>query len=211
MSARPRGDTQLMWFRSRLTSSVPTMLTTRSDPSALAYRTVAPKNTLSAPLARSWRLWINDFRGFDSPRQKVNSPINLPQPSLAVLIIGVFTAIAIARSPRHHLHDRGTILGEQKMPLVFQSLQAAWSDVVGALISRRLRRFRSSREPLSHPAGLPPASSILSVGVSSNHNSYRLNAGTGRAVQSRTSLYWGVLTRLSPETSISIKESPYRQ
>jgi aryl-alcohol dehydrogenase-like predicted oxidoreductase len=35
-NARPRGDTQLMWLRSRSTSSVPTMLTTRSVPAALA-------------------------------------------------------------------------------------------------------------------------------------------------------------------------------
>jgi hypothetical protein len=32
----PRGDTQLMWLRLRSISSVPTMLTTRSAPAALA-------------------------------------------------------------------------------------------------------------------------------------------------------------------------------
>jgi phytoene/squalene synthetase len=36
INARPRGDTQLMWLRLRSTSSVPTMLTTRSVPAALA-------------------------------------------------------------------------------------------------------------------------------------------------------------------------------
>ena len=36
INARPRGDTQLMWLRLRSTSSVPTMLTTRSAPAALA-------------------------------------------------------------------------------------------------------------------------------------------------------------------------------
>ena len=36
INARPRGDTQLMWLRLRSTSSVPTMLTTRFAPAALA-------------------------------------------------------------------------------------------------------------------------------------------------------------------------------
>src|SRR6202012_610034 len=36
INARPSGDTQLMWLRLRSTSSVPTMLTTRSAPAALA-------------------------------------------------------------------------------------------------------------------------------------------------------------------------------
>src|SRR5438477_2531970 len=47
-NARPKGDIQLIWLRSRSTSSVPTMLTTRSTPAALAKRTVAPKNALVA-------------------------------------------------------------------------------------------------------------------------------------------------------------------
>ena len=36
INARPRGDTQLMWLRLRSTSSVPTMLTPRDTPAALA-------------------------------------------------------------------------------------------------------------------------------------------------------------------------------
>ena len=36
LNARPRGDTQLMWLRLRSISSVPTMLTTRDTPAALA-------------------------------------------------------------------------------------------------------------------------------------------------------------------------------
>ena len=36
INARPRGDTQLMWLRLRSISSVPTMLTTRYTPAALA-------------------------------------------------------------------------------------------------------------------------------------------------------------------------------
>jgi hypothetical protein len=45
------------------------------------------------PRSRSFR--IHHFRGFDSLGEKANPPINLPQPPLAVLIVGVFTAIAI--------------------------------------------------------------------------------------------------------------------
>ena len=53
-------------------------------------------------LYRSRSFRVNHFRGLDSLREKANPPIDLAQPPLAVLIVGVFTAITVARSPRHH-------------------------------------------------------------------------------------------------------------
>src|SRR5579863_5993447 len=52
-------------------------------------------------LFRSWSFRVHHLRGFDSLREKTNPPVDLPQPPLAVLIVGVFTAIAVAGSPRH--------------------------------------------------------------------------------------------------------------
>src|SRR5262249_28194854 len=92
---------------------------------------------------------VHHFRGIDSLREKANPPIDLAQPPLAVLIVGVFTAIAVARSPRHHLGYRRSFPGEQKPVLVFEALKAARRDVVldsrGGLVS-----LRFSRIPFSH-------------------------------------------------------------
>src|SRR6185312_1107959 len=71
------------------------------------------------PLARSRSFRIYYFRSFDSLRQEANPSIDLPQSSLAILVVSVFTAIAITRSPRHHLHHSRAILGEQKLALSF--------------------------------------------------------------------------------------------
>ncbi len=49
------------------------------------------------PRSRTFRVY--HFRGFDSLGEKANPPIDLPQPPLAVPMVGVFTAIAIARQP----------------------------------------------------------------------------------------------------------------
>src|SRR5580704_6406628 len=80
------------------------------------------------PRSRSFR--VHHFRGFDSLGEKANPPVNLPQPPLAVLIIGVFTAIAVAGSPRHHLRHGRAFPGEQKPVLIFEALQPARRDVV---------------------------------------------------------------------------------
>src|SRR5689334_2119799 len=85
------------------------------------------------PRSRSFR--VNHFRHIDSLREKANPPIDLAQPSLAVLIIGVFTAIAVPRSPRHYLRHGRAFPGEQKPMLIFEALRAAWRYVV--LASRR--------------------------------------------------------------------------
>jgi len=80
------------------------------------------------PRSRSFR--VHHFRGFDSLREKTDPPIDLPQPPLAVLIIGVFTAIAVAGSPRHQLHDGRAFPGEQKPVLIFEAIKSARRDVV---------------------------------------------------------------------------------
>jgi Transcription elongation factor, GreA/GreB, C-term len=84
---------------------------------------------------------------------------DLPQPPLAVLIVGVFTAIAVASSPRHHLRHGRAFPGEQKPMLIFQALQPARRYVV--LDWRRwLVRFWFSCKPFSHLAVFPWAIQI---------------------------------------------------
>src|SRR5215470_1796774 len=85
------------------------------------------------PRSRSFR--VHHFRGFDSLREKANPPIDLPQPPLAILIVGVFTAIAVAGSPSHHLRHGRAFPGEQKPVLILEALQPAPRYVV--LDSRR--------------------------------------------------------------------------
>jgi|SRR5579871_514022 len=70
------------------------------------------------------------FRGLDSLREKANPFVDLAQPPLAVLIVGVFTGIAAARSPHHRLRHGRAFPGEQKPVLTFEALQAAWRYVV---------------------------------------------------------------------------------
>src|SRR5258708_6978907 len=80
------------------------------------------------PRSRSFR--VHHFRGFDSLREKANPPVDLPQPPLAVLVVGVFTAIAVTSSPRHHLRHGAAFPGEQKAALIFEALQPARRYVV---------------------------------------------------------------------------------
>src|SRR5580704_4933380 len=100
-------------------------------------------------LPRSRSFWVNYFRVLDSLCQKANPPIDLPQPPLAVLVVSVFTAIAIARGPGHHLCHGRAFSGEQKPVLIFEALQAARSYVVLAS-RRRLVTLRLSSKPSSH-------------------------------------------------------------
>src|SRR5580658_5862424 len=102
-------------------------------------------------LPRSWSFRVHHFRRIDSLREKANPPIDLAQLPLAVLIVGVFTAIAVARSPRNHLRHGRAFPGEQKLVLIFEALQAARRYVV--LASRcGLVPLRFSRKPFSHHA-----------------------------------------------------------
>jgi len=79
----------------------------------------------------------------------------LAETPLAVLIVGVFTAISIACSPCDDQHDGLPIFGEQEMALLFQAFDPAWSDVVFFVVRRGgLLGFRSSGKPFSHPAAL---------------------------------------------------------
>ena len=104
------------------------------------------------PRSRSFR--VHHFRGFDSLGEKANPPIDLPQPPLAVLVVGVFTAIAIAGSPRHHLRHGRAFPGEQKPVLIFEALQPARRDVVLDWC-RGLVRLWFSRRPFSHLVVFP--------------------------------------------------------
>ena len=97
--------------------------------------------------SRSFR--VHHFRRFDSLREKANPPIDLPQPSLAVLIVGVFTAIAVAGSLRHHLRHGRAFPGKQKPVLILETLQPARGYVVLAW-RPGLVCFRFSRRPFKH-------------------------------------------------------------
>src|SRR6185312_1620187 len=98
------------------------------------------------PRSRAFR--VHHFGGIDSLREKSNPPIDLPQPPFPVLIIGVLTAIAVARSPRDHFCHRRTLPGQQEPVLVFEALQTARGNVV--LTWRRgLVPLRFSRKPFS--------------------------------------------------------------
>jgi hypothetical protein len=83
---------------------------------------------MMATTSRGFR--VHHFRGIDSFGEKANPPIDLAQPPFAVLIVGVFAAITVARRPGHHRCHRPPFPGEQKPSLVFESLQAARCDVV---------------------------------------------------------------------------------
>jgi hypothetical protein len=79
------------------------------------------------------------------------------QPPLAVLIVGVFTAIAVAGSPRHHLRHGRAFPGKQKPVLIFEALQPAPRDVVLAW-RRGLVSLWFSRKPFSHLVVFRPSS-----------------------------------------------------
>ena len=144
ISARPRGDTQLMWLRLRSTvGAYDAHHSLRSRSIGIAQG--CAEECSRRRLARSRSFRVHHFRGFDSLCEKANPPIDLAQPPLAVLIVGVFTAIAVARSPRHHLRHGRTFPGEQKAMLIWP-LQPVPRYVV--LASRRgLVRLWFSRKP----------------------------------------------------------------
>ena len=138
INARASGDTQLMWLRSRSTSSSADDAhhPLRSRGVGVAHGRSEEDPRRRPPRSRGFR--VHDFRGIDSLREKANPPIDLAQPPLAVLIVGVFAAIAVARRPRHHLRHRRPFPGEQKPVLVLEPLQAARRDVVLDSHGRRI-------------------------------------------------------------------------
>src|SRR5579864_1186994 len=124
----------------------------RSSGIGIAHGRTEECSRLRLPRSRSFR--VHHFRGFDSLGEKANAPIDLPQPPLAVLIVGVFTAIAVAGSPRHHFRNGRAVPGEQKPVLIFEALEPAGRDVV--LDWRRGRvRLWFSRKPFSHVVVFP--------------------------------------------------------
>jgi hypothetical protein len=80
------------------------------------------------------------------------------QAPLTVFIIGVFTAIAVAGSPRHYLHNGRAFPGEQKPVLIFEALQPAPRYVV--LDSRRGRPLVVFLESLLACRSLSAANSV---------------------------------------------------
>src|SRR5262249_28692889 len=134
------------------------------------------------PRSRTFR--VHHFRGIDSLREKANPPIDLAQPPLAVLIVGVFTTIAVACSPRHHLRHGRAFPGEQKPVLLFEALQPTRRYVV--LASRRgLVSLRFSRKPFSHIVVLTSANP---VGASSD--ALPVQPSPGRRVRSTLIHYY---------------------
>ena len=108
---------------------------------------------------RSWSFRVHYLRGFDSLGEKANPPINLPKTPLAVLIVGVFTAIAVAGSPCHHLRHGRAIPRDQKPELVSKALQPARRDVV--LASRPgLAPLWFSRKRFLHLSSPPGGESV---------------------------------------------------
>src|SRR5690349_4132155 len=65
-----------------------------------------------------WRFRVDDMSGIDPFPQKTDPPIDLAQPTFAVLIVGILTAVAVPRRPGHHLRYRRPFSGEQKPELV---------------------------------------------------------------------------------------------
>jgi hypothetical protein len=103
-----------------------------------------------APASRRFR--VHHFSGVDPFREEANPPIDLAQPPFAVLIVGVFTAVAVARGPRDHLSHRRPFLTEQEPVLVLEPLQAARGDVVLDLGPACLCVVRLSRKRFGHVA-----------------------------------------------------------
>ena len=84
----------------------------------------------ASPLPRSRSFRVHHFRGFHLLGEKANLPIDLPQPPPAILMVGIFTAIAVAGSPRHHLGHGRAFASEQKSVLIFEPLEPARSGPV---------------------------------------------------------------------------------
>src|SRR5581483_7227294 len=153
-------------------------------------------------LRGSRRFRIDYFRGFDSLGQEANSTVDLAQTSLAVLVVSVFTAIAIARSPRHYLHHSRALPGEQKLALLFQAFEAAGSDVVFAVDRRGLLHLRSSGKALSHPAAVlwlelsyARLAMHANCGLTLFSQSYRQQSGASQLPISRSVISRSVISR----------------
>ena len=72
---------------------------------------------------------VHDGGGVDTFREKPDPLIDLPQTSLAVLVVSVLAAIAVAGRPRHHGGHGRPLAREQELVLVLQPLQAGRGDV----------------------------------------------------------------------------------
>ena len=102
----------------------------------------------------SWRLWIEDLRGFDALCQKADTAVDLAQAPLAVLVVGVFAAVTVACGPCHHLDDCRAVFRLQVFALIEKAPKPGGGDVVLAVHGCRLLELGSSCVSLPH--GLAP-------------------------------------------------------
>ena len=91
---------------------------------------------------RPRRRRIHDFGGVDAFGQEAQPRINLAQPALGLLVIGVLAAIAVARGPRDDLRHRRAFPVQQESIFVLQPLQPWRRDVVLRFRPRRLQHLR---------------------------------------------------------------------
>jgi len=87
----------------------------RSFVRCVAHRRSKERPLGRLPRSRSFR--VNHLRGFDSLREKTNPSIDLAESSFAILVVGVFTPIAIAGRPRYYLGHGPAFPRQQKTVL----------------------------------------------------------------------------------------------
>ena len=100
--------------------------------------------------SRPRRGGVDDHGGVNAFREKAKPRIDLAQPSFAVMIVGVFTAVPVTGSPRYHLNHGGPLASQQEAMLVSQPLQSGGRDVIFERRSRLVSHRPSERSLGSH-------------------------------------------------------------
>ncbi len=100
-------------------------------------------------LAGSGSFGVYHDGGFDSLHEEAEAGIDLTQAALAILIAGVFAAIAVAGGPDGYRSDGRAFSGEEEVVFVSEALEAARSDVVFEWSGRGVG-LRVSGESFSH-------------------------------------------------------------
>src|SRR6185436_18650811 len=76
---------------------------------------------------------IGDPGGGHALRQEVDPPVDLPEPPPAILVIGVFRAVAVRRRPGDRLEQLRPFAREQRLIFLAQLPKTRGRDVVRAL------------------------------------------------------------------------------